>query len=73
MVFRWSLSDSKSPQVYRTLSIQADLNYAVVWMASTYALISSSPFTNPFRIVLSATITIGVTVAFMFHSFFLVL
>ena len=45
MVFNWSLSDSKSPQVYRTLlSI-----LAVVWMVSIYPPISnsSSPFTKP--------------------------
>ena len=36
MVFHWSLSDSKSPQVSRTLlSILAVLNNAVVWMVST--------------------------------------
>ena len=36
MVFHWSLSDSKSPQVSRTLlSIQVDLNTAVFWMIST--------------------------------------
>ena len=45
MVFH--LSDSKFPQVYRILlSIQADLNNAVVWIVSTCPLISksSSPF-----------------------------
>ena len=45
-----SLSDSKSPQVSRTLlRILADLNNAVVWMVSTRPLIfkSSSPCTNP--------------------------
>ena len=36
MVFHWSLSDSKSPQVYTTLlSILAVRNIAVVWMVST--------------------------------------
>ena len=36
MVFHWSLSDSKSPQVSRTLlSILAVLNNAVVWIVST--------------------------------------
>ena len=46
MVFHWSLSDSKSPQVSRTLhSIPADLNYAVVWMVSIHTLISKSPST----------------------------
>ena len=49
MVFHWSLSDSKSLQVSRTLlSILANLNNAVVWMVSTLTLISksSSLFTN---------------------------
>ena len=33
VIFHWSLSDSKSFQVSRTpLSIQADLNNAVIWM-----------------------------------------
>ena len=73
MVFHWSLSDSKSPQVSRAvLSIQANLNNAVVWMVSTHALISNplSPITNPLVTVLSAPITIGITVTFIFHSFF---
>ena len=39
MVFHWNLSDSKSPQVSRTLlSILGDLNNAVVWMVSTRPL-----------------------------------
>ena len=43
MVFLWSLSDSKSPQVSRTLlSILADLNNAVVRMVSTRVFISKS-------------------------------
>ena len=50
MVFHRSLSDSKSPQVSRTLlSISAVLNNAVVWMVSTRPPTSksSSPFSNP--------------------------
>ena len=73
MVFHWSLSDCKSPQISRSfLSILANLNNAVVWMVSTHPLISksSSPYTNPFVTVPSATITIGVTVTFTFHRFF---
>ena len=43
MVFYWSLSDSKSPQVSRTfLSILADLITAVVWMVSILPLIFNS-------------------------------
>ena len=75
MVFLWSLSDSKSPQVSRTfLCILADLNNAVVWMVSTCPIISkvSCPFANLFRIVPSALITISIIVTFMFHIFFLV-
>ena len=42
-VFHWSLSDSKYPQVSRTLlSILVDLKSAVVWMVSTRVLISDS-------------------------------
>ena len=73
MVFHWSLSDSKSPQVSRTLlSILAFLNYAVVWMVSTLPPTSksSSPFNNPLVTVLKAPITIGIIVTFMVHSFF---
>ena len=50
MVFHWSLSDSKSPQVSRTLlSILAVLNNVVVWMVPTLlpTSTSSSPFSNP--------------------------
>ena len=73
MVFHWSLSDSKSPQVSRTLlSILAVLNNYVVWMVSTRPPNSNSPspFSNPLVTVLKAPITIGIIVTFMFHSFF---
>ena len=72
IVFRWSLSDSMSPQVSRTLpSILADLNNTVIWMVSICPLISkfSIPFTNPMGIVPSVLITVGITVTFMFPSF----
>ena len=43
MDFHWSLSDSKSPQVSRTLlSILAVLNNALVWMVSSRPPISKS-------------------------------
>ena len=73
MVFHWSLSDSKSPQVSRTrLRILAVLSNAVIWIVSTRPLTSKSsrPFNNPLVIVPKAPITIGTIVTFMFHSFF---
>ena len=73
MVSHWILSDSKSPQVSRTiLSILADLNNAVVWMVSTRPLISksSNSYTSLLVTVPRAPITLGITVTFMFHNFF---
>ena len=73
MVSHWSLSDSKSPQVFRTLlSILAVLSNAVIWIVSTRPPTSyaSRPFNNPLIIVPKAPITIGTIVTFMFHSFF---
>ena len=73
MVFRWRLSDSKSPQVSETLlSILAVFNNAVVWMVSTRPPTSKSsrPFNNPLVTVPNAPITIGIIVTFMFHIFF---
>ena len=72
MVFNWSLSDSNSPQVSRTLfSILTDLNSTVVWMVSTRPPISksSSPRISPLVTVPSAPIIIGIPVTFMFYSF----
>ena len=71
MVFHWSLSNSKSPQVSRTLpSILTVLNNAIVWMVSTCPRTSksSSPFNNPLVTVPKAPITIGIIVTFRFHS-----
>ena len=73
MVFHWSLSDSKFPQVSRTiLSILAVLNNVVFWMVSTRLPTpkSSSPFSNPLVTVPNAPVTIGIIVTSMFHSFF---
>ena len=73
IVSHTSLSDSKSPQISRTLlSILADLNNAVVWMVSTRPLISkfSSPCSNPLVTVRRAPIPIGLTVTFMFQRLF---
>ena len=69
-MFHWSLSDSKSPQVSRTLlSIPAN---AVVEMVSILPSISncSNPIFKPLGTVPSASITIGITVNLMFHNFF---
>ena len=72
MVFHWSLSEIKSPQVSRTLlSILAVLNSVVVWMVSTRPLISMSFSTFNYLLVTGpkTPITIGIIVTFMFHSF----
>ena len=72
IVFHWSLSDSKSPQVSGTLfCILAVLNNVVVWMASTRIPTSksSSPFSNPLVTVRNAPITIGIIVTCIFHIF----
>ena len=73
MVFHWSLSYSKYPQVSRTLlSILADISDAVVWMVSTRPFISKSsrPFINPLVTVPRAPIIIGINVTFEVHIFF---
>ena len=73
MFFHWSLCDSKSPQVSRTLlSILAVLNNAVIWMVSTRPPTSksSSLFSNPLVTVPNAPITIGIIITCMFHSLF---
>ena len=66
MVFLWSLSNSKSSQVSRTLlSILAVINNAIVWMVSTRPPTSksSSPFSKPLVTVPKAPITIGMSPA----------
>ena len=58
--FHWRLSDSKSPQVSRTLlSILAVFSNAVVWMVSTWLPTSKSsrPFNNPLVTLPKAPIT----------------
>ena len=73
MVFHWSLSDSKSPQVSRTrLRILAVFSNAVVWIVSTRPPTSESsrPLNNILVIVPNSSITIGTIVTFMFHGFF---
>ena len=64
MVFHWSLSDSKFPQVSRTLlGILSDV---VVWRVSACPIISKSfiPFTD------SLGISFNSNLIFLFHSFF---
>ena len=71
--FHWSLSDSKSPQVSRTLlSILTNHINVVVWMVFTRPFIfkSSCHFINPLVTVSRVPIIIGISVTFMFHSFF---
>ena len=73
MIFQWSLTDDKSPQISRTLfHILSDLNNAVVWIVSTRPVIfkSSRPCTNHLVTVPWIPITIGINVTFMFHCFF---
>ena len=73
MVFYWSLSESKSPQVsWILLTILAILNNAVVWMVST-RLPTSKSFNNPLVTVPKAPIEIGIIVTFTSHSFFSIL
>ena len=71
--YSWNFSDSKSPQVSRTLlSILAVFNNIVVWMVSTRPFISNSStlFINLLVTVPKAPIIIGINVTFMIHSFF---
>ena len=73
IVFHQNLSDSKTPQINRTLlSILADFNNVVVWMVSTHPIISksTSSSTNLLVTVPRAPVTIGLTITFIFHSFF---
>ena len=67
------MSDSKSPQISRTLPrIQTDLNYVVIRVVSILLLIFiySSPFINPLEIVSSVRTTTGATVIFLFYAHF---
>ena len=71
MVFHWSLSDRKSPQIYMTLlSILVDLNK--VWTVTISPVIFrfSCPCTNHLVTVRRATITVDKIFTFIFHSFF---
>ena len=73
MVSLKNLSDSKSPQVSRTIcSILANFHNAVVWMVLILLLISNSsnPFFKPLGTIPSIPTTTSNTVTLMFHSFF---
>ena len=73
IVSHLSLSDSKSPQVSKTLlSILPDLNNAIVWMVSVRRFISEfpKPWINPSVTLPKAPITIGNNATFLSHSFF---
>ena len=72
MVLHWSWSNSKYPQVSRTLlSILTDINNARVKMDSRLLISKSSRlfFTNPSVTVSRAPITTSITVTFMFPIF----
>ena len=73
MVFHWCLSDSKSPQVFRTLlCILADFSSYVVWMVSILNLIYRSVhfFSRFLEIVPKAPTMIDITVTFVFFYLF---
>ena len=72
MVSHGSLSESKSPQVNRTLlGNQDDLNNAVVWIVSTQPLFPSPPVPVSifWCLFLRASFTISITITFKFYSF----
>ena len=62
-------SDNKSQVSRILLSILADTNSAVVWMVLILPLISTS--LKHLRIISRAPTTIGITITFVFNSFFL--
>ena len=65
MVFHWSLIDSQPLQVSKTLlSLLTDLNKVALWMVSACPLISNSY--KSLGIVPSTSITIGITVIFVY-------
>ena len=68
MVFHWSLSDSKSPEVSRTvLSTQADLHNAVLWVISACPPISNS--SNLFTKTLGIVSRLLLSFLLFFYSF----
>ena len=72
LVFHWSLSNSKSPQIFSPfLNIMVDLSNAGVWRVLTHPLISSSSssLTKPLGTVPWMLIITGMTITFMLHNF----
>ena len=71
MGFHWSLSDSKSPQISRTLlSTLVNLNNAGVWSVSAPNSNAFRPFSINLETVPIAPVIIGITVTLMFYRFF---
>ena len=70
LCFPWGLSDGKS-QIFRTLSIMADLNDALVWIVSILPTISKcfNLLSNPLGTIPSALTTISITVTHRFFKF----
>ena len=69
MLFSWSSSTRKSPNVFGTpLCIVGGLDSAVIWIDSILRLKSNSA--NVLWSFLSAASATGFTVTFMFHVFF---
>ena len=69
MVFHWSLSDSKSPQVSWTLLCTlADFNDAVVSIVLILPLVSNSlsSFSKLLGTVPNTPTAVGITITFMF-------
>ena len=71
IVFHWTLSDIKSPQVSRTLlSILANINNAVIWMVLILPpILSTLPFV--FSILLSLLLLLLLLFSFQFYFQFL--
>ena len=70
MVFHWSLSDTKSPQVSWTLLCMLAVLIRLDDPHRPQTFKSSSPFSNTLVTVLNAPITIGIIVTFHVRHFF---
>ena len=71
--FSLEFEQSESPTLYRIhLSIQVNLNDALVWMVSTGPFFpkSSKPFINPLVTAQNTLLTICIAVIFLFHNYF---